>query len=102
MSLTFSPKDPRETFPVSIDFTNLLGVGETVSSVVFSVQVVNAVDPNAAAMISGAGTVSGNVCSQTITGGINGVTYLISALATTSLNNKLIGAGLLTVQAGGA
>ena len=100
--MNFSPKDPLEIFPVSIDFTNLLGVGETISSVVFTVQVLSGIDPTPSAMLSGAASVAGTVCSQTIKGGVNGVTYLISALATTNLANQPMGSGSMVVQTGGA
>ena len=98
----FSPKDPRESITVSIDFANLLATGETISSASFTSAVSTGQDTNPSAMISGSTTVTGTICMQRVIGGLAGVSYIISAVALTNLGNTYVGSGLMPVQTGGA
>jgi hypothetical protein len=66
------------------EFLSLLGTGETVSSATVTVTVWSGVDANPSALKSGAASCSGTRVTQTFTGGLEGVIYLITVLGTTS------------------
>lgn len=90
---TFSPKAPPEHVVLTFDFTNLLEADETLTDVV-SVNVVARVspDPNPTAIL-GAGAVideTGKKFYQPVTGGLNGVDYVIYPLMDTSNPMKRI------------
>jgi hypothetical protein len=98
---SFSAKDPRESIIVSMDFTKLLSAGESITSASTTSAAVISSDPNAGDMITGPTTVTGNISSQRIEGGLSGVTYLLSAIAVTDQGNTIVLSGQLLVQNGG-
>jgi hypothetical protein len=75
-------KYPPEDLVYSVDFMNLLA-GESISSSTWTCEVLVGTDAGAAAMISGAATVSGSTTSQRVINGIAGVLYLLTARVTT-------------------
>ncbi len=104
MSLqSFSPKDPEEVITLSVNFTNLLASGETVSACVFTAERQDGAAEDTAAMISGgADTTAAPIMRQKIAAGTNGVTYLIRAKVTTNAGRTIVGAGVLPVKRGAA
>jgi hypothetical protein len=98
----FSPKDPREVDTFTVDFRNLLATGETIQSATWACEVLKGNDAAPTVMIIGSADINGTNVSQQITGGVAGVTYLLSCLAVTSAGNTLVGSGSLVVQKGGA
>ena len=98
----FSAKDPSEVITVAVDFVNLLGTSETLSTVVYSASVIQGIDPSPSSLISGSGTISGTKVLQNITGGLPGVTYLLTAKVTTSASHTFVASGLMFIQVGGA
>lgn len=76
--------DPGESRAVTLTFT-LVG-GETISTVTWGIASIGALDPYAASHL-GAGTLSGAIASNRVSGLIGGIKYLIQAEATTSSGN---------------
>ena len=83
------PKTQGETKIYQWDFTSLLGTAETISTQVVSASVYSGTDGAPAGIVNGAASVSGSVVSQSITGGVIGVTYLLKCQITTSLAQTL-------------
>ena len=91
-------KHAGETVIVRPDFGTLLAVGETISGASSTSVVYSGTDASASAVISGAPSVSGTVVTQALTGGVVGVTYLITITVTnTSLGQVLEMYGYLTI-----
>jgi hypothetical protein len=100
--LAFSPKDPSEVIVVSFGFFKRLDAGETVTASTFTVEVLEGIDPDPSALLSGEADLSSlPVVKQKLIGGLLGVTYLIKALATTSSTRKIMGARTLKIVDGG-
>jgi hypothetical protein len=85
----FSPQEPDEINTLSFDFVNELAVGENISSVVWSCEVVAGSDAAAATRLVGAGSVNGSKVSHRVGNLVAGMGYRIRAAATTSLGNVL-------------
>ncbi len=97
---TLTPKSPSEEFAYAFDLTERLGDGDTVSSVAFSIEVYEGADPQVSTMLTGSPSVNGALVSHKIRGGVNGTTYYLEALATTTDGEKIAGSGLLLVKKG--
>ena len=98
---TLPSKDPSETVTVSFVFGPELGTGETISSSVVTCSVMagsGAGDPNPSAVLNGASSGASTVL-QSVTGGLDGVTYFLKATGTTSLGRVLVRKGALPVAA---
>lgn len=80
----FDPKTVQEEDSFGFDFTDLLAAGETISTAVVTIDVIHGTDPDPSAMIAGSPSVSGNVVSVKLIGGIADVIYCVHCLATTS------------------
>jgi len=89
MAYKFSPKDPAETVLITFDFTDVLDAGnkEIILSAIWTVETIVGIDAQPQ-LIFGNWTPSINISSTSrlITGGINGCTYNIHVVATTSQN----------------
>lgn len=86
----FSPKDPVEVILVTFDYSDVLGItGETITSTAWSISVYDGVDPSPQTMLSGSGTFNNTSASNYIQGGVDGVTYLLSCVATTNSGETL-------------
>lgn len=79
------------------DFISLLQVGETISTAVVTAGVWSGNDPNAAAIISGAASISGTKVLQLITAGVLGCIYGLKCAITTSLGQTLNLYGYLAI-----
>lgn len=98
-------KGPRETTVVGLNFVNLLGPGETISGCSFYCEVRSGQgDPNPSLMLVGSPDLSSAPwVLQTVQGGVDGTTYLITAVVTTSNPaNSPEGGLLLPVRKGGS
>lgn len=73
-------KQPGETLPYAIDFTNLIPTGESLSSVTS----VTATPSGSGDLTLGSATISGTQVQFTIEGGIEGKMYRIEAVVATS------------------
>ena len=100
MTKRFKPsKDPIEVVIVTFDYCDsFVNSTETIISGTWSIAVKNGDDPNPSIMLAGLGTHDGNTTSNYIQGGISGVTYLISCIVVTTLNQTLKLSGSMTVE----
>lgn len=99
--MDFSPKRVGETEVFTVDFAQLLGQGETITSAVWACTVKEGTDAAPAIMIYGAASISGSQVSQKIRGGVANVYYAPICTASTSAGQVLIlpesGYGILHV-----
>lgn len=95
----FDSKTTAQTKQLTFDFSSDLGVGETISSTVVSCIVWSGTDASPTSLISGAAATSGALVTQLFTGGLAGVIYFVSCLATTSLGQVIPKSGYLAVVA---
>jgi hypothetical protein len=94
-------KDPGETVTLSFIFSNELQAGETITgcTVICTVLAGSGVaDPAPSAVLSGVPTL-GSTVLQSVTGGLDGVTYFLKATATTNQSRVLVRKGALPVVA---
>jgi hypothetical protein len=92
-----APKLPGEGLDLTLDYSQLLQSGETISTCPWTCEVYEGVDANPGAMVSGASGISGSKVTQHVVGGLSGVTYLFTAMATTNQGRILAGQGILAV-----
>lgn len=71
-------KNPSETLTLTFDFT---AQGATLSPVVTASSALGVTDPSPSAILSGSPSMSGNILSQKVTGGVSGTTYELLASA---------------------
>ena len=88
-TLCFSPKRPSEKITLGMDFVNLLGSGESISSTQWSIISVRPLNVSTAGMLTGSATISGTKVFQQVQAGTNNTIYEITAQITTSLTNIL-------------
>lgn len=94
---TLQQKLTVEELTLEFDMLSRLANGESVVGAVVSSSVYSGVDPLPSAMIDGAPTISNNVVSQQVKGGLPGVIYTISCSVRTSNNNVLVNEAKLAV-----
>lgn len=93
----FSNKTPTEVITVGFDFSRLLITGETISTATVTAVVSSGTDSAPENIIDGSESIAGSLVSQMITGGVNGVDYVLSAFVTTSQGNAYQEIGYLHV-----
>lgn len=77
-----------ETIPISVDFSDDLGTGETITgSPVILVDVYTGADPDPSSILFNAATIAGNIVTQNVRLGLEGVIYDITFSVTTNLGN---------------
>jgi len=91
-------KRQGETLNQQFDFLSQLAVGETISTKVTTCTVFTGVDASPSSVINGAASNSGSIVTQSITGGIVGVVYILVCTITTSLSQTIKLAGYLYVE----
>ena len=79
-----SSKYSAESIYLGFDFSNRLGVGETISTATFSNACVESVDVNSSAMLTGTSVISNGVVSHMVASGIAGNKYVLTCIITTS------------------
>ena len=97
----FNAKISSTNFYAVFDFAQYLAVGETISSASVTATVYSGTDASPSSIISGGATSSGAQVTQTITGGVIGVTYILTCVITTSASKTFVLDGYLTVKANG-
>ena len=85
-------KQPAESRLYTMNFAGLLEAGETVTGVT------SVVDAPAGLTLVGSPTYEPTLAKQRISGGVDGVTYKVSYLVTTSAGNTLESDGFLKVR----
>lgn len=98
----FSPKRTGESITLCFDFVKLLGSAETISSAVWTIEVVDGDDPASSGMLSGGTAIGGTKVSQRIQNGVDGVVYRMVCAASTSSGQVIHGTGLIKVDDGDA
>lgn len=97
----FEPKRPMETLTFSVDFTSILGSGETITSIYWKVIPVGHSD-DTSSMLSGTAVLKDNLALQLVTGGDVGKAYVAVCVARTSKNQVItlptVGKGIFTVS----
>ena len=77
-----------ETIPISVDFSDDLASGETITgSPVILVDVYTGADPDPSSILFNAATIAGNIVTQNVRLGLEGVIYDITFSVTTNLGN---------------
>lgn len=75
----------------AFNFVNDLASGDTLASAVWTCTVSQGTDPNPSARLVGAPALSGTTTTtQRVAGGVAGVSYILTATATTTLGNVLV------------
>ena len=82
----------------TFNFQDQLAVGETISSASVAATVYSGTDASPSSLISGADSISGAEVSQVITGGVAGVTYVLTCTAVTSTSHTIVSSGPLVVM----
>lgn len=95
--IELQPKMLTEVVLRSFDFTDALGVGETLSTAVTTATVYSGVDANPSAIISGSAVIAGTKVAQKFTGGALGTIYSVVCTITTSSAQTIISEGYLAV-----
>lgn len=92
-------KDTAESITCNIPFSDLLGNGEIIISATVTITVFSGSDPTPSNVLLGAPTTdpTNTILVFTLTGGLAGVTYVVSALVTGSTSNVVEKVGYLTV-----
>ena len=83
----FPLKQADATVPLTFDFTSELPSGVTVSAATTTCTVWSGTDASPQSVVDGAASISGTVVTQVVTGGVNGVIYLLECKATGSDGN---------------
>ena len=97
-SLTIFPsKALLSNIFVDFDFLSALTTGETITGASVLASVFSGTDPTPQNIVVGAATVDGSIVTQEITGGIQGVLYLLNCQIVTSLANIKILQGNLAI-----
>jgi hypothetical protein len=99
---SYSPCDPGETQPYSIDFANQLVTGDSISSVA-NVTLVSdqpGADPNASSWLVGSASISGTIVSQVVGGSLPnglrpGVVYRLTFTVNTTGGRTLSDSGFI-------
>lgn len=97
MADAFSYKLTTESELFGFDFSQVLTSGETLSTAVCTVIVMNGIDPNPDAILVGAAAITNSKANQRIAGGISEVTYRLVMTVTTSYGNTYTAVGDLPV-----
>jgi hypothetical protein len=93
----FDAKTTSETVAVSFDFSSDYAVGETCSSGSVTATVYSGTDAAPSGIVSGAAGFTGAVATQTVVGGVAGVTYLLTATTVSSLGKTRSRSGYLSI-----
>ncbi len=93
------PKDPSELVVATIDFTEEMNPGESITSIVsYVATTIRGTDPNPSAILYGAASVLGFAILQPINAGVNGAAYQLKTGINTSQGRTLFGATILPVE----
>ena len=91
------PKYTTSVVMLSFDFLSNLSPGDTVASAVVDNVVFSGTDLTPTAMLSGSPVINPTSVDQLCTGGVSGVVYFPTCVATTALGQKLVKVGYLAV-----
>lgn len=86
----YAEKLSQEELTIDVDFLSRCDLGESAATAVSTMTVLSGTDANPSAMLSGVATVSNNIVSQKVIGGVGGVIYLLTISVRTTDNNIVI------------
>lgn len=96
---TIGPKHPLETKLLRFSFAKDIAAPTTIVSVAApTVSVIDGTDPTPASFLLGAPLVTTPEVLQRITGGLDGVTYLVECAATDSAGNVHVAQAVVPVR----
>ena len=96
--LRFSRKRIDEDKKLSWDFSNDMAAAETISTKVVTATVHSGTDASPGNIVSGSAASAGQVVTQLIVDGVDGVTYMLEFEITTSQSQTLHGVALLEIS----
>lgn len=96
-TVVFVSKLQAESADVEVDVLSRLAVGETALTVATAMEVLNGVDANPGAMLSGSPSLSGTVAKQKVIGGLPGVIYQLTFAVRTSNSQIVLNRGKVAV-----
>ena len=99
MADAFSYKLTTENELFTFEFSQVLGVSETLSTATCTIVVKDGADGNPSSMLVGSAAISGTKASQRLSGGVDNVTYRVIMTVTTSAGNTFVGVADLPVYA---
>ena len=98
----YSQKDPAEIIILSVDWSGVLGIGETINSATWVVTNTTNPTEDTAAMVSGSADLSASpIIRQKIQGGTNGSAYLHQCVIVTGAGRTLVQCVEQIVKRGG-
>jgi uncharacterized protein (DUF697 family) len=92
-------KNTSENYTVNVPFSDMLLLGETIVSLVVTISVFSGDDPTPSNVLSGSPTTdsTNTIAIFTLTAGVEGVTYIVSVLATGSSTSVALKEGYLSI-----
>ena len=94
--MDYTKKTAAEVIACTWDFTNKMGTGETLSAV-SGFTVTDQTGTVSADAAVGAGTISGDTVTASVSGGVAGNLYVLACEVTTSLGQTLVDEGFVMV-----
>ncbi len=88
--VVIQPKIQATTIPISVDFISQLVLGEALVSSDVTLSVFSGTDASPSSMLLGSSTLAQNTITQTFTGGVVGVVYLLNFAAGTNYGNSIV------------
>lgn len=95
--VVFPSKAVSDLAPYTFDFSDRLQFGEAINGAGVAISVLNGVDPNPSAMLSGTVSITATTVTQAITGGLPGVIYSVVCVATGTNSHNYVKQGSLAV-----
>jgi hypothetical protein len=95
----FSPKTPSEQVFLAFNYVRELGEGETIASGTWTASVLEGVDANPGALISGGVFIEGPKVSQLVIGGVIDTRYCLQCEALTSRGQRLVLSNSIWIRA---
>jgi|VirMetMinimDraft_7_1064189.scaffolds.fasta_scaffold72043_1 flagellar biosynthesis protein FliR len=93
----FNAKTASEIVAVTFDFASEYAVGETCTSASVTAVVYSGADPDASSLVATSPSLSQTRVTQTLTGGVAGVTYSLTATALSSAGKTRSMTGFVSV-----
>ena len=97
----FPPKPSASTESYSVDFTDAIPAGDSISTKSVSASTYSGTDASPSAIISGSASSSGTIVTQKVTAGTEGVMYKLTWTVVTANALTLVKTGFLAIVPGG-
>lgn len=90
-------KDINETIPITVNFSDMLQFGESLTGASCAASLFSGTDPNPQNILDGAATFTATTVTQNITGGVAGNIYTLAFLTTATNSHNYVKVGQLSV-----